>query len=335
MANEKFSQFDTENPALTDFIVGLHAGDNAKFTVQSISDLIQGQIVDVDPLPSGTYAKVMYYTGTNWGATNTLQTDGYTLSIGESVPAGESQISVLNTDNEYSYLFNLNNVVSSAQVGTMAFTKQNMLHVTSGGIPSNIDRIENNGIYSAYFEKGVIAHEHLFLNNLNGSMIKFGDVNATTGAFTQEASIFSGSDSISVKAKTVTSVDDSGIDFEQWTVDGSIRRANSCFFKIQKWHNILSAQSGGIILSTNALGSSSPDTSIRSALHIGGNNGGNTNLMSLSLSPNLVGHDDTQLFLVADKTGKIFMRLPTTAGSAPSGSLLQVIVDGSGFLKLA
>lgn len=331
MAEVKFSDFPIDTtPSLTNIVVGLSSGDNAGFTLQTINDLFQEGVAG-DPLPAGSPTKVMYYNPvTNkWGASSTLITDGFVLGVGNTEIATNALVNIEDYDDAYDFLLNAyTKTAGDVITKTLTYTNRGILFVAEGSIPTNIDNPTNAMTYGMWIEKGIVAQENLYLNNINGSGVKFGDINGTTGLFDEQASIYSSSDFIGVKAKTISIVDDTGVDYIQYSYNGTVRSSNSMFYKIQTWHNLSSAQSGGILLSTNAIGSDSPDASIRSALHIGGNNSGNTNMITVSLDPDINSHDDSLIVLQVDKDGKIFGRFPSIVGDAPAGALLQLYVEG-------
>lgn len=329
---KKFSEFTLDNsPAFIDQIVGLKGGDNSRTTLQSIYDLFQSVIGDVDPLPSGTYAKVMYYGGTNWGASNEFVTDGTAVTIGQATPDATAQLSVRDeggSPKDYT-------TASINSNGSNVHTKHGISFFTQNGAVDNINQSSHIGQYRAYFSDGdtIFKGSDILIDKDSSNAIRFGVFDAITGNFTESAHMIYQSNALSSKSKTFQRYDDNDIKYDEYTRDGNNRTYNALFYSIQQWHDTTIAQSGGIYLSANAITSTPPDSSIRSSLHIGGAASGKTNLMSVSLDDNIASHDDTQIVLKIGTDGKIYGRFPTVAGNTPSGALLQLYNDG-GVLKL-
>jgi hypothetical protein len=315
----------------TDLLTGLKSADNANISIGELSDIVQADIDTLDPRPPATFAKVMYYDGSKWGASQTFVTDGNLVGIGISAPTGTSQLE-LKSNGTSDYMLNLyKKDGSDFTIKNMLYSEYGILHVTESG--PIFDTSTASLTYGLIVEKGIVAQKDIFLDNDNASKLKFGQHSGADGTFTEAASIYSSANYLGVKSKTIELIDNAGIKYIGYTNDGPIRTSNSMFFKLQTWHDTGSPQSGGIVLSSNTISSTAPDDSVKSALHIGGNNAGNENMITISLDPNVVGHTDTQIVLKIDKDGKIFGRFPTVVGNNPSGTLLQLYNDG-GSLKL-
>lgn len=330
MAEKKVSEITSQDPAFADIVTGLQSGDNANFTLQSIYDLFQSVIGDVDPLPSGTPAKVMYYDSGSWGASNEFVTDGTSVTIGQSTPDATAQLAVRDTG-----LSPKNYTTASINSkGSNVHTKHGISFFTLNGVSDNINQLSNEGVYRALFGDGAtIFKDDVLIDTNTTNAIRFGIFDAITGNFTESAHMIYESSSLSLKSKTLQRYDDNDLKYDEYTRSGNNRTYNSFFYSIQQWHDTTIAQSGGVYLSANAITSTAPDSSIRSSLHIGGATSGKTNLISVSLDDNISGHDDTQIVLKIGTDGKIYGRFPTTAGDVPSGALLQLYNDG-GILKL-
>lgn len=188
MADTKISEISTETPAFVDIVTGLQSGDNANFTLQSIYDLFQSVIADVDPLPSGTYAKVMYYDGTNWGASNEFVTDGTAVTIGQSTPDATAQLAVRDTGGTPKNY----TTASVNSNGSNLHTKHGMSFFTQNGAADNINQASNEGIYRAVFGDGAtIFKGDVLLDTSTSSDIRFGTFDVTTGNFSEGAKITS------------------------------------------------------------------------------------------------------------------------------------------------
>lgn len=193
MAETKFSEFTPKtSPSLSDQVVGLSSADNARYTLQSIYDLFQAQIVDSDPLPVGYPAKVMYFDpdDSKWGASSTVVTDGNVLSIGNLTPQSDTLVNIESYDDSYNLLLNAYTKTSGdAITKTLAYTNRGLLCVTDGGVPANIDTPTNTMNYGMWVEKGIVAHGNIYVNAINDSKVNFGDINGVNGAFSEKANI--------------------------------------------------------------------------------------------------------------------------------------------------
>lgn len=334
ISGKRLSDITTETGwAGSDILTGLKSGENKNITITELTTMVIDNVDTVDTLPPSTYAKVMYKGPVSWGASSLFVTDGSIVGIGLTAPNGGHQLEIQYDGTANNLLNMYKKDISDAVVKNITYSKTGILFIVDSSVPANIDSDSNANTYSSYFHKGIIANDDVFLNNANNSALKFGAFDIVTGVFTETSSVYGATDYLGLKAKIVETLDDTGTKYIGFTKNGTLRTSNSMFFSVQTWHDTSIAQSGGIILGSNALSSTIPDASVRSSLHIGGANAGVDNMLTLSLDDANVAHDDTLLLLKVDKTGKIFGRFPTAVGGVPSGALLQLYNDG-GILKL-
>jgi hypothetical protein len=144
MAEEyKFSMFNPITaPSLTDEVAGLSGGENSRTTLDKIRLLFEANVVDVDPLPAGEPARVMYVnpaTG-EWGASLSFVTDGYVVSIGNQTPSEQILLNIESYDDGYDFLINAYTKTSGDLVDkALVYSNRGVLMVTEGSVPTNID----------------------------------------------------------------------------------------------------------------------------------------------------------------------------------------------------
>lgn len=334
MAEVKFSEFDpVALPSLSDQVVGLSGGENARYTLQVIGDLLQ-EGVSGDQLPAGSPTKVMYFNpATNkWGASTSFVTDGFVVSIGNLTPQSDTLLNIESYDDAYNNLINAYTKNSGDFVTKgMMYTNRGILFVTEGAIPSNIDTPTNAGTYGLWVEKGIVSQEHIYMNTTVDSQIKFGDISGVDGFFSESGAISSQSGEMVLKSDITHFKRIDGDSYGYFVTYESLTKA----FVTSN----LQAYTLGSIKST-ALGCESPSSSIssgvRSALHVGnGDASALTSLVTVALDGNLDGgFNSANMIFKIDTAGKIYMKLPTSAGGSPTGALLQLWNDG-GTLKVS
>lgn len=331
---KRLSELDTLTGwALSDTLTGLRSGDNANITLETLSDIIQGDIDDLSPLPDGTPAKVMYYGSSAWGASQTFITDGNNVGIGVNTlsPVAQFQLKSDPAKDIASLWYITDEMDSTTKL--MAYSKYGIMHITDSGIYSNIDTEDNAISYGLFVEKGIVAKEHIFLDSL--SRIRFGAINGTTGAFTDESIIRSQSNTLrSISAGHYTYIGTETA-ANLTTKIGTNVSVNMKKFDIgasndiQNWTLITSAPTAhGTAWGMSEVGGL---TANLAKVSVGNRSGGSYVTVANTDNPGLM--DGTNIIFQIDGDGKIFMRLPTTVGGALGASMLQVYNDG-GTLKV-
>lgn len=316
---------------LDDVLTGLQDGVNQNITLETLSNIIQGDIDDLSPLPDGTPAKVMYYGSSAWGASQSFITDGNNVGIGVNTLSPVAQFQLKSDPSKD--IASLWYITDEMDLTTklMAYTKYGIMHITDSGIYSNIDTEDNASTYGLFVEKGIVAKEHLFLDSL--SRIRFGAINGTTGAFTDESVIRSQSNILrsispshytyvgSETASNLTTKIGTNVSVNMKKFD--IGASND----IQNWTLISSsATQHGTAWGMSELGGLSSNLS---KVTIGNRSG----LPYLAVADTDSSITTSNLILFISDTGGIFMRLPTTVGGALGATILQLYND-SGTLKV-
>lgn len=198
---KRLSELTTETGwAGSDILTGLKSGDNKNITITELTTMVIDNVETVDPLPPGTYAKVMYKGVTSWGASTSFVTDGNIVGIGLSAPNGGHQLEIKYNGTAQNLLNAYKKDLSDAQVKGLSYSSTGIFFVVDTGIPANIDSNSNANTYSSYFEKGVIGNEHIFMNNGNTSALRFGTFHGTTGVFTESGKVDMASDAVQIRA---------------------------------------------------------------------------------------------------------------------------------------
>lgn len=335
MAEYKFSDFaPNSSPTGVDELVGLSGGDNARFTLSVLSDFFQSQISTVDPLPAGTPAKVMYFNAdTNeWGASINFVTDGYVVGIGNQTPAEDTLLNIENYDDTYNSLLNVYNKNSSDVITKMVnYSKFGIFYISEGSVPANIDSADRANDYGLYVEKGIVAGNDIFMNNASDSQIRFADIDVTTGEATDRGVILQDTSQLSIMAETVAIKNLANT--ATYALGYTIGSGTTVLYSGNMQCYTKGSQKG-VVLGTEFVADVF-STEVKSALHIGNADASDlTNMFTIALDSNMdSGFSNANLILKIGMDGKIYMKLPTSLGGSPTGSLLQLWND-SGTLKV-
>lgn len=190
VSGKRLSDITTETGwAGSDILTGLKSGDNKNITITELTAMVIDNVDTVDPLPPGTYAKVMYKGPVSWGASSLFVTDGSIVGIGLTEPSGGHQLEIKYNGTAQNLLNIYKNDISDAQIKGLAYSNTGILFLSDSGIPANIDSDSNANTYSSYFQRGIIANDDVFLNIDNNSALKFGSFNVLNGAFSENGFI--------------------------------------------------------------------------------------------------------------------------------------------------
>lgn len=198
---KRLSELTTETGwAGSDILTGLKSGENKNITITELTTMVISNVETVDPLPTGTYAKVMYKGVTSWGASTSFVTDGNIVGIGLSTPNGGHQLEIKYDGTAQNLVNAYKQDISDATIKTLAYSSAGILFICDSSIPANIDSDSNANTYSAYFHKGIIGNDDVFMNNANTSGLKFGTFDISTGVFTESGKVDMASDAVQIRA---------------------------------------------------------------------------------------------------------------------------------------
>lgn len=335
---EKFSEFTPQDtPSLSDEVVGLSGGDNARFTLDAINELFQAQITEVSPLPAGSPASVMYYDEdtTKWGASSNVKTDGNVLAIGKNTVNESSLLDIENYNDSYDLLINAYTKNASDEIKKLlAYTNNGIFFVTEGSVPANIDLPYNSASYGMFVEKQIIANGGIVLKDDGDSRIQFGEINGIDGSFTPSGTMYGISGvmkHISTAHVTYIESENNNNIMTRCSLNGTanLKRFDiGSDYPIQNWNALVGSNHGTIW----GMESIEANSSYIGKVSIGKKSGGAYMTIADAETPASVG--PSNLILFVDPSGKICMKLPITAGGSPTGVLKQLWNDG-GVLKLS